>query len=280
LNLNKKIKKTLKEIFENENKYRTSIGKKTSKISKAVEFYVDSVKKNGRIFYVGAGTSGRIGALDAAEIPPTFGLKPSKVQSLIAGGEKAFYEAVEGSEDDSSDACEIVKKIKLQKKDLVIGLSASGSTPWTNVFLKKAKKTGCKTISIVNKENSKIKKNSDICIELPVQKEWLEGSTRMASGNITRSVLTAISTTSFTILGNVFERKMIKIKPTNKKLKNRAIETLSKITKINEKESEETLKLNGWNLEKSILVKKLKINPKEAKNLLKNKTLEEILQNE
>ncbi len=280
MNLNKKIKKTLKEIFQNENKHRVSIEKKTSKISKAVELYVDSIKKNGRIFYVGAGTSGRIGALDAAEIPPTFGLEPSKVQSLIAGGKKAFHEAVEGSEDDLVNACEIVKKIKLQKEDLVIGLSASGSTPWTNNFLKKAKKTGCRTISIVNNKNSKIKKNSDICIELPVEREWLEGSTRMASGNMARSVLTAISTTSFTILGNVFEGKMIKIKPTNKKLKNRAIEILGSITGITKKESEETLKRNKWDIEKSILIKKLNINPEEAKNLLKTKNLEEIIKNE
>ncbi len=278
--MNKKIGATLKEIFLNENKYRKQIDEAEIEISKAVESYVESIEKNGRIFYIGAGTSGRIGAADAAEIPPTFGLDSSRVQSFIAGGKRAFCKAIEGSEDDINDAYEISKKLQLCKKDLVLGLSASGSTPWTNEFLKQAKRYKCKTISIVNQKNSLIKKNSDICIEIHVEKEWLEGSTRMASASIARSVLTAISTTSFAILGNVFEGKMIKIKPTNKKLRKRAIKILSKTTGLNQKESENTLKKNKWNLEKSILMKKLDINSEKASDLLKKKNLEEIIKNE
>ena len=246
----------LKLINNEDSKIHKAVKKCLPEIEKAVSIIVSSLKNNGTLYYIGAGTSGRLGVLDSSEIWPTFGSK--HVKAIIAGGEKAVTGSVEGAEDDIKNARKVILK-NVKKGDVVLGIAASGNTPFTAEALEEARRIGCKTIGLVCNRNTKIKKIADLCIEAVVGDEIIKGSTRMKAGTATKLILNQISTATMIKLGKVYGNLMIDIQPTNAKLKKRAVSILEKITGI---ENEKVLEEAGWNIKVAAVM----INKKVSKN--------------
>ena len=191
-------------------------------IAKAIEYATKALKNNARIIYIGAGTSGRLGMLDAAECPPTFGVSDNTVIGLIAGGDKAFLKAVEGAEDSHTLCEQDLQRKNISSEDVVVGLAASGRTPYVVYGLRFAKKLGCKTIAISCTKNAEISSEAEIAIELLVGPEVLTGSTRLKAGTAQKMVLNMISTGSMVGIGKVYQNMMVDLMQTNEKLHVRA----------------------------------------------------------
>src|SRR6185295_2784300 len=207
-------------------------------IAKLVELAVQSVRAGGRVIYVGSGTSGRIANLDAAECPPTFSSPPEWVQAVMAGGAKAFSQAIEGSEDDRNKAAVDLKPRKLTKNDLVIGVAATGSTPYTQAALEFAKTKGAKTAAIVCVENSPMAKVAGLTVLTPVGAEVITGSTRMKAGTAQKFVLNMLSTTMMIRLGMTYSNWMINVGMTNQKLRERGRHMLEEILGVKGSDAE------------------------------------------
>lgn len=192
------------------------------KIAQVIEWCIQALKVKGRIIYFGAGTSGRLGLLDAVECPPTFGVDHNTVVGILAGGVDAFVKAIEGAEDSHTLAQVEMKAIQVNSQDVIIGLAASGRTPYVVSGLKYAKSIGCKTVSISNNKDSEMAKEADLAIEVMTGPEVLTGSTRLKAGTSQKMVLNMISTASMIGLGKVYENLMVDVMQTNKKLITRA----------------------------------------------------------
>ncbi len=193
-----------------------------SEVAKAIELATDSLKRGGRLIYIGAGTSGRLGVLDAAECPPTFGVSDKLVVGLIAGGEQAFLKAIEGAEDSHTLCQQELEQINLSDKDTVVGLAASGRTPYVIYGLKFANSIGAHTIAISCNKGSEISKEAKVAIEPVVGPEVLTGSTRLKSGTAQKMILNMISTGSMIGIGKVYKNLMVDVQQTNEKLVVRA----------------------------------------------------------
>lgn len=191
-------------------------------IAKAVEWSAESLRKNARIIYIGAGTSGRLGLMDSVECPPTYGVSPDVVVGLIAGGENAFIKAVEGAEDRKDLCIEDLKKINLCADDIVIGLAASGRTPYVIGGLEYANELGCKTVAVACNKNSKIGAIAKLAIEPVSGPEVVTGSTRLKSGTAQKMVCNMLSTASMILNGKVYQNLMVDVQQTNEKLVTRA----------------------------------------------------------
>ncbi|MFW7401503.1 N-acetylmuramic acid 6-phosphate etherase [Vagococcus fluvialis] len=223
LNLDKlSIIETVTKMNQEDEKVITAIDKKKEPIAAVIEQVVKSLKNGGRLFYFGAGTSGRLGILDAAECVPTFSTDPELVQGIIAGGESAMTVAVEGAEDSTTLAEEDFRERGLTDKDIVIGISASGRTPYVIGGLKYAAEVGATTASISCNENAEISTFASFPIEVTAGPEILTGSTRLKSGTLQKLILNMISTISMVHLGKVYGNLMVDVKPTNEKLVERA----------------------------------------------------------
>lgn len=191
-------------------------------VAKVIEWTTEALRSGGRIIYMGAGTSGRLGVLDAVECPPTFGVSSDLVVGLMAGGEKAFVKAVEGAEDSDTLGTEDLKNIGLNEKDVVIGIAASGRTPYVIHALRYARSLGVKTAIIACNKNSEMSKEADIAIEPVPGPEVLTGSTRLKAGTAQKLVLNMISTASMVGAGKAYENLMVDVMQSNEKLKTRA----------------------------------------------------------
>lgn len=203
-NEDKNVVKAIEEVLE--------------EVAIAIEWTTKSLSEGGRIIYIGAGTSGRLGVLDAVECPPTFGVSKELVVGLIAGGEKAFVEAVEGAEDSESLCKEDLMGIKLSEKDIVIGLAASGRTPYVIHGLIYANSVGCNTVAIACNKGSDIGKAAKLAIEPVTGPEVLTGSTRLKAGTAQKMILNMISTGGMIGIGKVYENLMVDVKQSNEKL--------------------------------------------------------------
>lgn len=203
-----------------------------TQIERIVDAVVDSFNRGGRLFYTGAGTSGRLGILDAAECVPTYGTDPEMVQGLIAGGKTALVDAVEGAEDSVELGIQDLKDRNLTEKDFVLGLAASGSTPYVIGGLDYARSIGAKTGALSCNEDALISNHADIAIEAVVGAEVVTGSTRMKAGTVEKLILNMISTTSMIKIGKVYSNLMVDVKPTNIKLVDRAIRIISEATGV------------------------------------------------
>lgn len=232
----------LKEINEEDKKVAFCVEKSIPQIQAVVDAIFLRMKNGGKLFYIGAGTSGRLGIVDASECPPTFGVPYDLVNGIIAGGDKAIRKAVEGAEDDIHQAWKDLQAFNIQKKDSLIGISASGTTPYVLSGLTQAKNQGIFTACITNNLNTPIAKIVDLPIEVPVGPEYLTGSTRMKAGTAQKMILNMISTTLMIQLGHVLGNQMIDMQLSNEKLKNRAIKMLMKLTQLNENEALNYLK--------------------------------------
>lgn len=218
-----------------------AIERELPKIGAVVERACQALKQGGRLIYTGAGTSGRLGLLDAVECPPTYGVDYETVIGVIAGGEGAFIKAREGAEDSREQGADDLKKLNLSNKDLVIGLAASGRTPYVLGALDYAKSLGCATAAIACNKDSLIGEAADIAIEPVVGPEVLTGSTRLKSGTAQKLVLNMISTATMVRLGKAYENLMVDVKVSNEKLKARAIRIVCEATGASESVATATL---------------------------------------
>ena len=226
-----------------------AIEKAIPNIMKFVDLVVAKMKKGGRLFYIGAGTSGRLGVLDASECPPTFGVSENYIIGLIAGGDTALRKAVENAEDDTQQAWNDLAEFEIAKDDVILGIAASGTTPYVIGGLKMARENGLCTGCITCNENSPLSVNADYPIELVVGPEFVTGSTRMKAGTAQKLALNMISTTIMIKLGRVKGNKMVDMQLSNNKLKERGVRMLMEELDI-EKELASQLLLKHKNVRK------------------------------
>jgi N-acetylmuramic acid 6-phosphate etherase len=242
---NSSVNELLTGINSEDKTVAFAVGKSILQIEALVNQIVIRMKAGGRLFYIGAGTSGRLGVVDASECPPTFGVPFDMVVGIIAGGDKAIRKAVENAEDDFEQAWLDLQEFKIDKNDTVIGIAASGRTPYVIGGLNTARKNGILTGCIVCNTNSKIAAEAEFPIEVEVGPEFVTGSTRMKSGTAQKLVLNMISTTVMIQLGRVKGNKMVDMQMTNEKLVNRAINMVVEATGIEPNKAAELLKIHG-----------------------------------
>ena len=235
-----------------------------NKIEKLIFECAKRIRNKNKIFFVGSGTSGRLGMIESAEIYPTFGDKT--YIGIIAGGESAMTKSIEGSEDSLKEGIDQLNLHKLNSEDLVIGISTSGTTPFTIATLNKCKSKKIKTCLISNKSQN----DYDINIQLGVQKEKILDSTRMLSGTLTKQLLNMITTISMIKSGKTYKNYMVNVKPLNKKLIKRSIDIISKITNTNERDAEILFKKSNYQIKHAIVMNVKKLDYENAKKLLKD----------
>ncbi|MGA7906649.1 MAG: N-acetylmuramic acid 6-phosphate etherase [Candidatus Sulfotelmatobacter sp.] len=214
-------------------------------IARAIDLVAASLRQGGRLIYVGAGTSGRIAALDASECPPTFNVSPRTVQFIIAGGTRALASETEASEDDTSLARAEIKKYKPGKHDVVVGVASSGRTPFTVAAVDEARRRGAKTIALTCNRNSPLERAADFAVLTEVGPEVLAGSSRMKAGTAHKMVLNMISTGAMTRLGYVYGNLMVNVVPKNEKLRQRALAILEQATGADHETARRTLQASG-----------------------------------
>lgn len=250
--------KSTREILEIINQEDQTIAKKVYQAMDQIEPLVDKVietfTNGGRLFYLGAGTSGRLGVLDASETVPTFSVDPKMVTGLIAGGDYALRNPIENAEDSKEAAKEDLQKENLTKKDFVIGIAASGRTPYSIGAVEYAKELGASTGSIACNKNAKISSYVDFPIEIETGAEVLSGSTRMKAGTATKLVLNMITTTAMIKIGKVYDNLMVDVRPTNEKLVDRATKIISEISGCDYDKSNKLLKEANNNVKAAIIM--------------------------
>jgi len=222
-----------------------AVGRALPQIARAIDVIVAGLRQGGRLIYVGAGTSGRIGALDASEIPPTFNTDPRTVQYIMAGGPKALAASTEASEDDTSLAIAEMKKRKPGKHDIVLGIATSGRTPFTIAAVEYARRRGARTIALTCNRNSPLERAADFAIVTEVGAEVLAGSSRMKAGTAHKMVLNMISTGTMTRLGYVYGNLMVNVWTKNEKLVQRAIRILEQATGADHDSASNALEASG-----------------------------------
>jgi len=239
------VSELLKNINNEDKKVPLAIEKVLPKIEALVNAVVAKMQEGGRLFYIGAGTSGRLGVVDASEIPPTFGVSHGKVIGIIAGGDKAIRKAVEHAEDDAAQAWKDLEEYSINQQDVLIGIAASGRTPYVIGGLKEARANGIITGCIVCNENSEIAKNSDYPIEVVAGPEFVTGSTRMKAGTAQKLVLNMISTATMIKLGRVKGNKMVDMQLTNNKLIDRGEKMIMDELGVSQQKASELLQQFG-----------------------------------
>lgn len=245
-----------------------AVGEVLPQIAQAIAWCTESLKQKGRIIYIGAGTSGRLGVLDAVECPPTFGVSPDVVVGLMAGGTPAFVRAVEGAEDSQTMGEEDLKEIHLSPADIVIGLAASGRTPYVIYGLRYAKKIGCRTVAVSCNRDSEIGKEADLAIEPVPGPEVLTGSTRLKAGTVQKMVLNMISTGSMVGIGKVYQNLMVDVVQTNMKLITRAENIVMTATGCTREEARDSLEEAEGSVKLAITMILLQCSAKSAKTRL------------
>ena len=226
-----------------------AIAPQLPRIAQAVEWAIEALESGGRMFYMGAGTSGRLGVLDAAECPPTFGVSPDLIVGLIAGGEQAFIKAVEGAEDSRELGAEDLRSRHLTSKDLVVGIAASGRTPYV---LGGLELEGCRTVAISCNANAEISQAADLAIEVVVGPEALTGSTRLKAGTAQKLILNMISTATMVGIGKVYQNLMVDVMQTNEKLHVRGENIVMEATGVDRETAKNTISLANGSVKTAI----------------------------
>lgn len=226
------VAQAVKLMNQEDEKVPAAVAEQLPQIEKVIEATIAAFKKGGRLIYMGAGTSGRLGVLDAAECVPTFGVEPEMVIGLIAGGEQAMTVAVEGAEDDAELGAQDLLDLSIDEKDMVIGIAASGRTPYVIGGLDYAQSVGATTGTIACNKGAEISKHAKLPIEVDCGPEFLTGSTRLKSGTAQKLILNMISTISMIGIGKVYNNLMVDVKPTNEKLVERAKRIIMQATEV------------------------------------------------
>jgi len=240
-------------------------------IARAADALAARLDAGGRWFYAGAGTSGRLGALDAAELPPTFGTDPSLVVALLAGGPRAMLEAVEGAEDDAGAGARDLAAAGMTGRDAVVGLAASGATPWVRGALRFAREKGALTVAVVCRPGTPLLSEAEIPILVDVGPEVLRESSRMRAGTAQKLVLNMLSTAVMAKRGLVYRDEMVAMKPTNEKLRKRAIRIVRDIAGTSEETAEGLLRKSNWDLPTALVAAKWGLDLDAARLLLSKK---------
>ena len=249
-------------------KVAKKISENLNSIAEAIDTISENFIKGGRLFYFGAGTSGRLGVLDASECPPTFNTNPDMVQGIIAGGDKALRFAIEGAEDSIELARQDFDRLNINTNDTVVSISASGNANYAVEVLKLAKNKNIKTIAITCNPKAKMSCFANIVICIETGAEAITGSTRMKAGSAQKMVLNMLTTGSMIKIGKVYKNYMIDVKPTNIKLKNRAKRIVSSIAECSENEAEKILQANGYKVKEAVIQIKYSLTLTEAIELL------------
>jgi N-acetylmuramic acid 6-phosphate etherase len=263
-------------IQEEDASVAAAVAAEADRIAHAVDQIVERMKHGGRMFYAGAGTSGRIAMLDVSELPPTFGIDRSLVRVIMAGGERALFEAVEGAEDDEEAAIEAVNR-DVRADDAVIGIAASGTTPFTIAAVRRANMLGALTVGITSVPNSPLTKEVDIAIAPQTGPEVIMGSTRMKSGTAQKLVLNTISTAVMIRMGRVYSNLMIDMPATNEKLRNRAVRMVELAAGVSRPMAVQAIRDAEGNVRLATVMAKKKIGAAEARRLLEQKPFREVL---
>lgn len=259
--------KILRIINREDARVASAVRKVLPQIARAVEIATRALAQGGRLIYLGAGTSGRMGVLDAAECLPTFGT--GCVQAVMAGAPRSIFEAVEGCEDDPSLAVRDLRRIKLTRRDVVVGISASGTTPFTLGGMRYARKLGARTIALTCNPQAPMRASASISIIPVVGPEIIAGSSRMKAGTAQKMVLNMLSTATMVRLGRTFSGAMIGVQINNQKLRRRGLEILMKLAKVPESRASAALDSSGRNLPVALVMLRHKVSKKEAAQLLK-----------
>ncbi|HZK23175.1 MAG TPA: N-acetylmuramic acid 6-phosphate etherase [Atopostipes sp.] len=262
------VREALTVMNQEDKKVAKAIEKVLPEIEKAVHVIIEKFNVGGRLIYIGAGTSGRLGVLDAAECPPTFGAPKEQVVGIIAGGEKAFTEAIEGSEDNIEMGKEDLEKIGLTKNDVVVGLAASGRTPYVIGALEYANSIQAPTVAIACTRESEIGQVANIAIEATPGPEVLTGSTRLKAGTTQKLILNMLSTISMVGIGKAYKNLMVDVQPSNEKLISRAINIVMQATGVEEAVARKKMEESEGNVKAAILMILLDIDKETAEQKL------------
>lgn len=254
-------------INQEDQRVAAAVAAEISRIAQAIDAIADRLRNQGKLFYVGAGTSGRIAMLDASEIPPTFGVDPSLVQVIMAGGERAFFQAVEGAEDREDEAIEAVQSA-VHPEDAVVGIAASGTTPFTVAAVRRANLNGALTVGVTSVASSPLSRESDIPISVDLGPEVITGSSRMKSGTAQKMILNMISTGVMIQLGRIYSNLMVSMPPTNAKLRARAIRMVELAGEVDRQAAEKALSSTGGGVKEAILVLRRSVTPDQARTML------------
>lgn len=252
-----------------------AVAAQAERIAHAIDQIAERLRHGGRLFYAGAGTSGRIAMLDASEIPPTYGLDVIKV--LMAGGERAFFHAAEGAEDDEDAAIDAVNE-HVKADDAIVGVAASGTTPYTVAAVRRANMLGALTVGITNVPGSPLAKDVDIPIVIETGPEVIMGSSRMKSGTAQKLVLNQLSTGVMIRLGRVYSNLMIDMPATNEKLRNRAVRMIELAAGVTRPMAVQAIREADGNVKLATVIARKKLSAADARQLLEEKTLREVLE--
>jgi len=244
------------------------VGRELPAIARAVDAIVAAIRGGGRLFYVGAGSSGRMAVLDAAECPPTFGIPSGMMRAFIAGGRRAVTGAVEGAEDSVANGERDLRRVKLTNKDVVVGIAASGTTPYVLGAMNFARKRGAMTIAVTSNRRMAATRLARIAIATEVGPEVLTGSTRLKAGTSQKMVLNMLSTAVMVRLGHAYENLMIDALLTNEKLKHRAVRILTEASRKSVSAAEHALRAAGHNMRVALVMLKMGMGAKEARKRL------------
>jgi N-acetylmuramic acid 6-phosphate etherase len=247
----------------------TAVKRALPQIARAIDLIVNALERGGRLIYVGAGTSGRIAALDAAECPPTFNVDPASVQFVMAGGPKALAAAVEANEDSRSLGEREIAKRKPGRNDVVVGIAASGRTPFTLAAIDYARRKGAKTVSVTCNRNMPMQRAADVSIVAEVGPEVISGSTRMKAGTAQKMILNMLSSGAMTRMGYVYGNLMINVHPKNSKLVARGISILRRAARVDKKKAQQALRAARNSVPVALVMLQAEVDCAEAERALK-----------
>lgn len=259
----------LKVINDEDRQVANRVTEVLPDIQKTVDVVYDALRQGGKLFYIGAGTSGRIGILDAVECPPTFSTPPDLIQAVMAGGDRAFMKAVEGAEDSEEFGAKDLEERDVTEIDVVIGIAASGRTPYVVGALKYAQEIGAATVSLSSNKSAEISEYADINIEVITGPEVLTGSTRMKAATAHKLILNMITTTTMIKIGKVYENLMVDLNVSNYKLKERAKNIIHTITAVSRERAATVLEEANLEVKPAIVMIKADVDYEEAKQLIK-----------
>lgn len=244
-----------------------AVGLVRRQIARAVELIVTSLERGGRLFFIGAGTSGRLGVMEAAECPPTFGTPPSMVQAIIAGGRASVFLAREGAEDLESEARQAIRR-RVREGDVVLGITASGVSPFVRAALAEARWRKARTVLLAMNPRSPVGMLADLAITPRVGPEILAGSTRLKAGSATKMILNMLTTASMVRLGKVYGNLMVDLRPTSRKLRARALRLVRTLGGVSEDRARQLLKAAGGQTKVAIVMARRRVSAREARRRL------------
>jgi len=264
------VREIIDMVINEDRKVIAAVQKEKETIAHGVEIIVQSLRKGGRVIFIGAGTSGRLGVVEAAEMPPTFGTAPRLVQAIMAGGQAAVFKAKEGVEDNYEEGGRSVARLRLNNRDVVIGVSASGITPFVRGALTRGRKAGVKIIFVTCWPGSELQNFVDLVIAPAVGPEIIAGSTRLKAGTATKMVLNMLTTVSMIKVGKTYGNLMVDVRTGSEKLRDRARRILGVVTGVDYDTADALLKRAGWNVKAAIVMQKAGLSRAQALKRLKH----------